>query len=195
MVSAPWAESIAHETGIPSRAVVAYAAAALRLQIEQPSCGVGWNTLAAIGGIESGHATHGGSTIASDGRVTPAIYGPRLDGGEFAAISDSDGGALDADSGADRAVGPLQFIPQTWSEWGSDADGDGTADPQQIDDAALSAGRYLCHYGSLIEPAAWRSAVFAYNHLDSYVDAVAAAANEYAAQASTAAQPAPGTHG
>ncbi|QJU53204.1 lytic murein transglycosylase [Herbiconiux sp. KACC 21604] len=183
-VSAEWAAQTAQATGVPVRALTAYAAASLRLAAEQPACGLGWNTLAALGWIESGHGTHGGSALGADGRATPGIYGPSLDGGDYAAIPDSDGGALDGDARTDRAVGPLQFIPQTWASWGVDADGDGVADPQQIDDAALTAGRYLCHYGTLTDPAAWRSAVFAYNHLDSYVDAVAAQANEYAARAS-----------
>jgi len=61
--------------------------------------------------------------------------------------------------------------------------GDGVMDPQQIDDAALAAGHYLCHYGDLSQPAGWRAAVFAYNHVDSYVDSVAATANAYAARA------------
>jgi membrane-bound lytic murein transglycosylase B len=80
-------------------------------------------------------------------------------------------------------VGPLQFIPSTWHRWGADGSGDGVADPQQIDDASLAAARYLCHYGDLTDAATWRTAVFAYNHVESYVDSVAATANQYAAQA------------
>jgi membrane-bound lytic murein transglycosylase B len=80
-------------------------------------------------------------------------------------------------------VGPLQFIPDTWASWGADGNADGVADPQQIDDAALAAADYLCSYGDLSIPATWRTAVFAYNHLDSYVDEVAATANAYAAAA------------
>ncbi|WP_368496484.1 lytic transglycosylase domain-containing protein [Herbiconiux sp. A18JL235] len=182
-VSADWAAATAAATGIPVRALTAYAAASLRLAAEEPSCGLGWNTLAALGWIESGHGTHGDSLLDADGRATPGIVGPSLDGGEYAAVADTDGGSLDGDPQADRAVGPFQFIPQTWASWGADADGDGVADPQQIDDAALTAARYLCHYGDLSDPTTWHSAVFAYNHLDSYVDAVAAQANEYAARA------------
>ncbi len=47
-----------------------------------------------------------------------------------------------------RATGPLQFIPSTWERWGSDGDGDGVADPQDIDDAAYAAARYLCASGA-----------------------------------------------
>ncbi|MGD8166779.1 lytic transglycosylase domain-containing protein [Herbiconiux sp. P16] len=184
-VDATWVAGVARATGIPQRAVVGYAGAALALQREQPRCALGWNTVAALGWIESGHGTHGGSAIrASDGVTSPRILGPALDGGEFDAIDDTDAGALDGDTGGDRAVGPMQFIPSTWLSWGADGSGDGIADPQQIDDASLAAARYLCHYGALDDAATWRTAVFAYNHVESYVDSVAATANQYAAQSS-----------
>ena len=69
----------------------------------------------------------------------------------------------------------------TWTRWGADGDGDGTADPHQLDDAALAAARYLCASSTMTDAAGWRRAVFAYNHLDAYVDDVAALANRYAA--------------
>lgn len=85
----------------------------------------------------------------------PAIVGPRLDGGEFAGTRDSDGGVLD---------------------------GDGTADPQDIDDAALSAGGYLCAAGvDLSTGAGWSAAIHAYNHSGEYVGSVRALAEGYAA--------------
>ncbi|WP_440710582.1 lytic transglycosylase domain-containing protein [Herbiconiux sp. YIM B11900] len=183
LVSPEWAQSTATATGIPVRALVSYAGAALALQSEQPGCGLGWNTIAALGWVESGHGTHGGSAIGADGVAAPPILGPALDGGAYDAIADSDGGVLDGDATGDRAAGPLQFIPGTWAEWGADGNGDGRADPQQLDDAALAAGRYLCHYGALGDPATWRSAVFAYNHVQSYVDLVADTANGYATAA------------
>lgn len=183
LVSADWAASTASATGIPPRALISYAGASLTLQSEQPGCGLGWNTIAALGWVESGHGTHGGSAIGPDGIASPPILGPALDGGQYDAVADSDGGALDGDPAGDRAAGPLQFIPSTWAEWGADGDGDGRADPQQLDDAALAAGRYLCHYGDLSDPATWRTAVFAYNHVQSYVDLVAETANGYAAAA------------
>jgi membrane-bound lytic murein transglycosylase B len=186
-VDPAWAAGVAQATGIPQRAVVGYAGAALALQREQPGCGLGWNTIAALGWIESGHGTHGGSAIGAggpnDGVTTPSILGPALDGGEFDAIDDTDAGTLDGDAGGDRAVGPMQFIPSTWQSWGADGSGDGRADPQQIDDAALVAARYLCHYGDLADAGTWRTAVFAYNHVESYVDSVAATATQYGAQA------------
>lgn len=186
-VSASWAADVARRTGIPQRAVLAYAGAATALAAESPGCRLGWSTLAGLGAVESRHGTIDGSRAGADGTVRPAILGPRLDGVDFDAVHDTDGGRLDGDPQWDRAVGPFQFIPSTWERWGADGSGDGVADPQQLDDAALAAGRYLCAHGDLSRPADWRRAVFAYNHLDSYVDAVAAAANAVAASARGAA--------
>ncbi|GAA1743590.1 lytic transglycosylase domain-containing protein [Aeromicrobium alkaliterrae] len=176
-----WLASTAAATGIPPRALAAYASATLVAADESPQCGLGWNTVAAIGATETGHGTHGGSAIDPDGWARPAILGPRLDGQGFAAIRDTDGGQLDGDTAWDRAVGPLQFIPSTWARWGADGNGDGVSDPHQIDDAALAAVRYLCHGGSTTTPSEWRRAVFSYNHSDAYVDQIASRANAYAA--------------
>ena len=73
------------------------------------------------------------------GRTLSPILGPVLDGaGDFAAITDTDGGGWDGDTTWDRAVGPMQFIPSSWAVWGRDGDGDGRSDPSDIDDAALA---------------------------------------------------------
>ncbi|GGH47869.1 lytic transglycosylase domain-containing protein [Microbacterium album] len=180
-VSSDWLARVSAATDIPVRALAAYARADLAIDVEQPACGLDWNTLAAIGAIESGHGSHGGAVLGPDGRVEPEILGPVLDGNGVAAIRDTDDGAWDGDRTWDRAVGPMQFIPETWNRWGADANGDGIADPHQLDDAALAAARYLCASGPVDHPEGWRRAVFSYNHLDSYVDAVAELANRYAA--------------
>lgn len=178
-----WTAATAARVGIPARALQAYASAALTLAAQQPECGLGWNTLAGLGEIESAHGTHAGGVLRVDGHPDPPIRGIALDGTASAAIADTDGGRLDGDAAWDRAVGPLQFIPSTWQRWGADANGDGVADPNQIDDAALAAGRTLCAAGEMTSPTGWRRAVFSYNHLDSYVDDVAAVANAYARRA------------
>ena len=178
-----WAIRVARQADIPVRALLGYAGASLALAAEQPGCHLGWSTLAALGDVESGHGSHDGSALGADGAARPGIFGPALDGSAFAAMSDTDRGVWDGSTEWDRAVGPLQFIPATWQRWGADGNGDGVDDPQQIDDAALAAGRYLCHYGELSRPDRWRAAVFAYNHVDSYVNTVAATANTYAAVA------------
>ena len=183
LVDADWAARVAAATGIPVRALLGYAGASLALAAEHPDCRLGWSTLAGLGNIESGHGTHAGSALGTDGTARPGIFGPALDGSDFAAMNDTDGGAWDGSAQWDRAVGPLQFIPATWQRWGADGNRDGVNDPQQIDDAALAAGRYLCNYGDLALPERWRAAIFAYNHVDSYVTAVAGYANTYAARA------------
>ncbi|MFC6356689.1 lytic transglycosylase domain-containing protein [Luethyella okanaganae] len=178
-VDPTWAQRVALRTGIPARALQGYAGASLTLSVEAPGCHLGWNTIAAIGDIESAHGSHGGAIDAS-GVTVPALLGPRLDGVEFDAVPDSDGGVFDGDAQWDRAMGPLQFIPSTWQRWGADGDGDGIANPQQIDDAALAAGRFLCAAGDLSTVEGWRAAVLSYNHVERYVNQVAETANRYA---------------
>jgi membrane-bound lytic murein transglycosylase B len=143
--------------------------------------------VAAIGFIESGHGTHGGGHLTAAGQASGPIIGPSLDGDGFAAIADTDAGALDGDARWDRAVGPMQFIPSTWQYAGRDANGDGKADPFNIDDAALSAASYLCARGrDLTTARGWTDAIYSYNQSDSYIDKVRGQATSYAAQAGAA---------
>ena len=44
----------------------------------------------------------------------------------------------------DRAVGPAQFLPGSGRSFGQDANHDGTADPQNVFDAALATVAHLC---------------------------------------------------
>ena len=59
----------------------------------------------------------------------------------------------------------MQFLPTTWERWGERSGADGAApDPQDIDDAALSAASYLCASGGDLSSAAgWWEAVLTYN--------------------------------
>lgn len=182
-VDPQWVADTAAKAGIPAPAVRAYATAQLS---EPDGCDVGWTTLAGIGWVESQHGTIGGRTLGDDGRSSATILGPALDGhGGFAAIPATPQTATwHGDEQWDHAVGPLQFIPSTWETWGADGDGDGAADPNDIDDAADAAARYLCGDGHDLETGqGWADAVFSYNHAQSYVDAVYAAAQAYADRA------------
>jgi membrane-bound lytic murein transglycosylase B len=177
-----WADRMAPEVGIPARALRAYAAADLAMRASAPRCQVTWATLAAIGRVESDHGRHGGTALGGDGRPGRAIIGVPLDGSAGVVLAaDTDRGRLDGDTVHDRAVGPMQFIPTTWARWGGDGDGDGRADPQDIDDAALSAGRYLCAGGrDLATPRGWWAAVLSYNDSVDYARRVFGAADLYA---------------
>jgi len=174
-----WLDTVSSRIGIPRTALAAYAGASSVLAEQSPRCHLGWNTLAAIGHIESDDGRHGGAVVSDNGYSSVPIIGPKLDGSAFAGIHDSDGGVWDGDTVWDHAVGPFQFIPQTWRTWGADGNGDGQADPNQMDDAALTAARYLCHAGDMSTVDGWRRAVLSYNHSESYVDDVAKLANSY----------------
>jgi membrane-bound lytic murein transglycosylase B len=72
-------------------------------------------------------------------------------------------------------VGPLQFLPESWRQFG-----DG-GDPQNIADAAPAAARLLCSGDrDLRDPQDWTDAVFAYNRSGQYLADVRDAAANYA---------------
>lgn len=178
-----WTAATAARAGLPERALAAYADAVIAAP---PACGLGWATLAGVGWVESQHGTIGGRTLGADGRPSAPVLGPALDGvGPVAALrSSAEGTALHGDPAWDHAVGPMQFIPSTWATSARDGDGDGVADPHDLDDAAAAAAAYLCGTGQdLSTGAGWSAAVHAYNHSDAYVAAVHAAAVTYAARA------------
>lgn len=168
-------------SGIPATALNAYRVAAARLDHVDPGCGIDWALLAGIGREESDHGQSGGAVLHTDGLSTPKIIGPALDGdGNQYIPAPPDGVALDGDAKYTHALGPMQFIPQTWAVYGADANGDGVADIFNINDAALGAARYLCAAGGdLATPAGQQRAVFAYNHSGRYVAQVLALAAAY----------------
>lgn len=180
LIDPDWAQRTAQATGIPELAVLAYAGAIVRSREVYPECGIGWNTLAGIGLVESDHGRHDGSVIQPDFRVEPPIYGAVLDGGDTENIPDTDGGAIDGNAEYDRAVGPMQLIPQTWKSWPSDGNGDGVGDPQNIADASIAAANHMCRAsGGMSTPDGWRAGIAAYNSGSDYLQAVAAAAQRY----------------
>jgi membrane-bound lytic murein transglycosylase B len=167
-------------TDMSTIALDAYWRAAQDLARTDPRCGMTWWALAGIGRTESRHGTYLGSTVGVDGVVSSPILGPPLDGSNgFAVVPDTDGGRLDGDPTTDRAVGPMQFLPSTWKTVGRDGSGDGVADPQNLYDAALGAGAYLCRSGPVSDDAGLRRAYYSYNRSQSYVDIVVQRADEY----------------
>jgi membrane-bound lytic murein transglycosylase B len=166
--------------GMTLVAMDAYWRAAETLKVTEPRCGIPWWAVAGIGQVESHHGTYLGTRLDLLGDTTPRIIGVALNGTDgTATIGDTDGGAIDGDPVYDRAVGPMQFIPSTWRYWGEDGDGDGRKDPDNIYDAALAAGMYLCHSGRLTDDGALTSAYLSYNQSDVYAAEVLSFAHRY----------------
>ncbi|MDT5205554.1 MAG: hypothetical protein QOD34_2190 [Mycobacterium sp.] len=186
-----WAVERALALHIPVTALEAYGYAARVAEVENPSCHIAWTTLAGIGQVESHHGTYHHATLFPNGDVRPPIRGVVLDGtnGTMRIVDDAPGRIIDGEAGGMdgqpdtvRAMGPMQFIPETWREYGVDADNDGKVDVDNIDDAALSAAGYLCWRGkNLATPRGWITALWAYNDSDVYARAVRDWATAYAA--------------
>ncbi|MEU9448365.1 lytic transglycosylase domain-containing protein [Streptomyces sp. NPDC048277] len=159
------------EAGIPATVLDAYKKAETELRSAKPGCNLPWQLLAAIGKVESGQAR--GGDVDAEGNTLHRILGPELDGNGFALIKDTDGGKYDGNSQYDQAVGPMQFIPSTWAWAGRDGNGDGVKDPNNVYDAALAAGYYLCRYGwDLSVQADMNSAILSYNNSQDYLNLV-----------------------
>lgn len=162
--------------GVPPIAADAYLRAASFASTFSPSCAVPASLLAGVGWVESGHGTHGGATVSGNGDVRPPIIGiplPQLG-------PDTDGGAWDGSATVDHAVGPMQFIPNTWKAYGRDGNGDNLADPHNIYDAALAAAVYLCVSGApMATEDDWRRSLWAYNRSEAYADDVIEAASRF----------------
>src|SRR5262249_26134387 len=130
------------EAGIPATVLDAYKKAEAELAESKPGCNLPWQLPPPIGKVEAGQARRG--QVHADGAHTSEIPGPTLDGTGFALIKDPHNGEYDGNSEYDQAVGPMQFIPSTWAWAGRDGNGDGVKDPNNVYDAALAAGHYLC---------------------------------------------------
>jgi membrane-bound lytic murein transglycosylase B len=177
-----WADQVATSVDIPARAVVAYVNADLAMREHYPGCRISWATLAGIGRIESDHGRYAGRLLREDARPSSPIIGVPLNGAPgLQEVPDTDGGALDGDRAHDRAVGPMQFIPSTWRKWATDGNGDGLGDPQNLDDAAMGAARYLCANGrDMTTGTGWWAGVLSYNNSAEYGQKVFALAETYA---------------
>ena len=115
-------------------------------------------------------------------KASAARYCPGMSWTVLAAIGEveSDNGTNVGPSSA-GALGPMQFEPSTWLEWGTDGFGDtGTPDIMNPYDAVPSAAEMLCAAGAAQGGQSLYNAIFAYNHASWYVDEVLAIAREYA---------------
>ncbi|WP_446225897.1 lytic transglycosylase domain-containing protein [Nocardia sp. IBHARD005] len=180
--------------GIPGIAVAAYQTAEQQLAVENPTCGMSWSLLAGIGRVES---THAYGKADAQGNPIKAVYGPVLDGSLSGnnVIHDSDGGELDGLGGYDRAIGPMQFLPETWHRYAADGNADGISDPQNLFDAALTAGRYLCDGGLNMRDLSQQSkAILRYNNSMAYVANVMAWSGSYSSGLAPKPQDLPRIH-
>jgi len=82
---------------------------------------------------------------------------------------------VETDYGRDLSVssagaeGWMQFLPDEWTRYGVDANGDGWEDPYNPADAIFAAARYLRAAGGDTDV---KAAVYSYNHSQSYVESV-----------------------
>jgi membrane-bound lytic murein transglycosylase B len=81
------------------------------------------------------------------------------------------------------AVGWMQFMPETWLQYGVDAVGAGYADPYNPVDAIFAAARYLHAAGASSN---LRGAILAYNHSEAYVESVLLRARLFASYPASA---------
>lgn len=144
------------------------------------SCpGLPWTVVAGIGKVESNHGRFGGSTVAENGDVFPPILGPVLDG----SLPGTQPVPLAGPSpwhdhpSFDRALGPMQFLTDTFRRFGVDGNRDGIATPHNAIDAIYSAVRFLC--GEDGEVTNLRDAIFKYNRSEVYVNQVLDFASRY----------------
>lgn len=177
-----WVTETAASRQIPLRAMQAYARTEISQRDAWPECNLRWNTLAGVGSVESAHGTLGGAGLDAAGVSSKRIIGPPLNGenGTRAIKATQESTALHGDEEWDRAVGPFQFLTSSWEQYGGDADGDGRADPHDIDDAALGAANHLCDRERDLAGDGWVKAVFAYNNSMAYVEKVRSIADSYA---------------
>ncbi|MEU3775387.1 lytic transglycosylase domain-containing protein [Streptomyces sp. NPDC032472] len=180
-------------SGIPATALDAYKRAQTAVAAALPNCKLPWELLAGIGRVESVHAS--GYGLKADGYTERPIRGPQLNGQGFAEVKDTDKGEWDGDAVYDKAVGPMQFIPSTWATWGADGNGDSKRDPNNIYDAALGAGLYLCAGDrNLSDAAQLDKAILSYNNSREYVNTVVGFMRQYQSGATQVPNPPAGTY-
>ena len=137
--------------------------------------GVPWTILAGIGEVES-----------NDGRSTlPGVHSGANAFGAAGPMQIGIGGA----AGNTWGGAPVHPAGEQVSGVATDGNGDGVASVYEPADAIGGAAKYLLEHGVLTNPS---GAIFAYNHLTSYVQAVLHWAGVYAGGGFTVTAAAPG---
>ncbi|MDO5669798.1 MAG: hypothetical protein Q4G50_07325 [Corynebacterium sp.] len=174
-----WSSSRAEPYGIPERQLRAYAFAAWS-SAQESGCQVGWPTLAALGALLSDHGRVNGAEVGEDGATTVALRGLNLMRPEHPQeVPDTDAGIIDGDSHRDIPVGPLQIMPSRWEQFGVSAEPHRPADPDNIDDAALTTAHILCTAGDPTSPEGWDAGLKEIDPDPEFIKAVHARAQEY----------------
>ncbi|MBB2937350.1 cell wall-associated NlpC family hydrolase [Amycolatopsis bartoniae] len=158
-----WAAGLSGALDIPERALVGYATGELTLRKEQPDCHLSWVTLAGIGKASSDHGRYGGDSVTGSGALAKALGAVPLQGAAGEAASEPRGG-------------PMQLTQQEWKRAGT------KGDLQDIDDAAVAAGRVLCAGGTNLQAGlGWWKAIANYRDSDLFRQQVLGNAQLYAA--------------
>src|SRR5690606_20575435 len=162
-----WVDDVADWLDIPHRAMHAYATATVLLTEEQPDCHLSWVTLAGVGRTATDHGRVNGGTITEDGTMSEPI--------DTVEVRDFAGDLVSVPG----AAGPLQLSPDVWERFKASPT-EGTPDIQNIDDAALTAGRAMCAGGrDLSDGDGWLDGVSVLQDEPLFLHRVLATANVY----------------
>ncbi|CAM2995742.1 C40 family peptidase [Saccharomonospora xinjiangensis] len=162
-----WVDDVAGWLDIPRPAMYAYASATVTLADEEPDCNLSWVTLAGVGRTATDHGRVEGGSLTDEGSMSEPIG--TVEVRDFADKVISEPGA----------AGPLQLAPSVWNRFKASPTGD-APDIQDIDDAALTAGRALCDGGrDLSDGDDWLAGVSALQDEPLFLHRVLATANVY----------------
>lgn len=157
-----WAARLGGALDIPERALAGYALGELTLRREQPNCHLSWVTLAGIGKASSDHGRVGGDSLTAAGTPVRPLGPVPLRGPAGEAASE-------------QRSGPMQLTQQEWVR------GHGAGDIQDIDDAAVAAGRVLCAGGTDLQGGqGWWKAIDNYRRSELFRQQVLGNAQLYA---------------
>jgi cell wall-associated NlpC family hydrolase len=163
-----WADGLAGPLDIPARALLGYANGELVLRSEAPRCHLSWVTLAGLGKAGSDHGRIHGGRLDANGLPSRPLGAAPLQGAA-------------GENATDQRSGPLQLAPRQWSAAGRDVPGSAHPDVQDVDDAAIAAGRTLCAGGTDLSAGdSWWKAIARYRDSDLFRQQVLGNAQLYA---------------